>query len=331
MGRVEWACAQRIARAIAVVCTAGALNGCSSAERIIETRMLDTPIFETATNNTTNTAAKESSYSRRIAQQGETVPRGGGRYKLGKPYMLNGRTYVPNDDPNYTAEGLASWYGPDFHGRETANGEVFDMNSISAAHPTLPMPSYVRVTNLTNDRSIIVRVNDRGPYVANRIIDLSVATAKALDFHSKGVARVRVEYVGRAKLEGSDDKMLLATLRQGSPAPVPSQIRMLASNNNLPGAATGGTAKTANTRVSEAMAGFPTDRTSGRGQAKQEQAKRTVARARTEPTANTDRRRALVKLPDGPVPAPAMSASGTTGFSTRWPDSVGFVSGRGLY
>ena len=89
---------------------------------------------------------------------------------------------MPNENPAYRAEGIASWYGPDFHGRQTANGELYDMHAISAAHPTMPLPSYARVTNLDNGRSIVVRVNDRGPYVRNRIIDLSIGTAKALDF-----------------------------------------------------------------------------------------------------------------------------------------------------
>jgi rare lipoprotein A len=137
-------------------------------------------------------------------------------------------TYVPQADPNYRAEGLASFYGPEFHGRLTANGEVFDMESLSAAHPTLPIPSYVRVTNLANHKSVIVRINDRGPYAANRIIDVSKKTAHVLAFHDHGVARVRVEYVGPASLDGSDDRLLLATLRDGEPAPAPSRV-MLAS------------------------------------------------------------------------------------------------------
>ena len=103
------------------------------------------------------------------------------------------------------------------------------MHSISAAHTTLPMPSYVRVTNLDNGRSIIVRINDRGPYHRNRVIDLSIGTAKALDFYSRGLARVRVEYVGPAPLEGSDDTMLMATLRDGSPAPAPSKVMIAAA------------------------------------------------------------------------------------------------------
>src|SRR5262249_27971987 len=115
-----------------------------------------------------------------------------------------------------------------------ANGEIFDMHSISAAHPTLPLPSYVRVTNLGNGRSLIVRVNDRGPYHTDRIIDLSAKAARLLDFHGDGVARVRVEYVSRAPLDGSDDNVLLATLRQGQPAPTPSPILLAASRPFLP-------------------------------------------------------------------------------------------------
>src|SRR4051812_7068853 len=144
------------------------------------------------------------SASPRVVADGEPVPKGGGTYRVGKPYVVAGRTYVPEEDINYRAEGVASWYGDDFHGRLTANGEVFDMHSISAAHPTLPMPCYARVTNLANKKSIVVRVNDRGPYAGNRVIDVSVRAAKLLGFHDRGVARVRVEYVGRAALEGSD-------------------------------------------------------------------------------------------------------------------------------
>ena len=175
-----------------------------------------------------------SNYSDRVVADGEPVPKGGGGYRLGKPYNINGRTYVPSDNPSYRAEGVASWYGPDFHGRQTANGELYDMHAISAAHPTMPLPSYARVTNLDNGRSIIVRVNDRGPYVRNRIIDLSIGTAKALNFYGHGLARVRVEFVGRAPLEGTDDKLLLATLREGSPAPAPSKVMLASAKPFLP-------------------------------------------------------------------------------------------------
>jgi rare lipoprotein A len=98
----------------------------------------------------------------------------------------------------YSAVGLASWYGEDFHGQPTANGETFNMNSLSAAHPSLPLPCNVRVTNLLNHRSIVVRVNDRGPYVGGRVIDVSAKTAKVLGFYDDGLSKVKVEYVGRA-------------------------------------------------------------------------------------------------------------------------------------
>ena len=153
---------------------------------------------------------------------------------MGKPYTVAGQLYVPEENVNYRQEGLASWYGEDFHGRLTANGEVFDMTSLSAAHPTLPMPCYARVTNLANGKSLIVRVNDRGPYHANRVMDVSSRAAELLDFKSNGVARVRVEYVGRAPLEGSDDRLLMATLRTGVPAPAPSLVQIASARPFVP-------------------------------------------------------------------------------------------------
>jgi rare lipoprotein A len=125
----------------------------------------------------------------------------GGIYKVGNPYVINGVTYVPHEDPNYSETGIASWYGPQFHGERTANGEMFDMELVSAAHRTLPMPSLVRVTNLENGRSMVVRLNDRGPYARGRIIDMSKKAAELLGFQVAGTAMVRVEYVGRAPLE----------------------------------------------------------------------------------------------------------------------------------
>ena len=162
--------------------------------------------------------------SARVVEPGQPVPKGGGVYRVGKPYSVAGRVYVPEENTNYSAEGMASWYGDDFHGRYTANGEIFDMASISAAHPTLPLPSYVRVTNLSNRRSIVVRVNDRGPYARDRILDVSVKTAELLGFYGHGVTRVRVEYVGRAPIEGSDNRKLIATLREGNQAIAPIQV-----------------------------------------------------------------------------------------------------------
>lgn len=174
------------------------------------------------------------SSSPRVVAFGDPVPKGGGTYRVGKPYTVAGRVYVPEEDPNYRAEGMASWYGDDFHGRLTANGEVFDMTSLTAAHPTLPIPSYARVTNIRNGKSLIVRVNDRGPYHGNRLIDVSNKAAELLEFKHNGVARVRVEYVGRAPLTGSDDRQLEATLRTGVPAPTPSSVRVASARPFVP-------------------------------------------------------------------------------------------------
>ncbi len=156
--------------------------------------------------------------SPRVVADGEEVPQGGGRYQVGKPYQIAGKTYYPSERP-YSAVGAASWYGSDFHGRLTANGEVFDRNSLSAAHPTMPLPSYARVTNLRNFHSIIVRVNDRGPYHGGRVMDVSQRVAEALEFRNIGTARVKVEWLGRAELDGSDNEKLFASLRtDGQPA-----------------------------------------------------------------------------------------------------------------
>ena len=174
------------------------------------------------------------SSSPRVVALGDPVPKGGGTYRVGKPYTVAGRIYVPEEDVNYREEGMASWYGDDFHGRLTANGEVFDMASLTAAHPTLPMPCYARVTNLSNGKSLVVRVNDRGPYHGNRLIDVSNKAAELLEFKGNGVARVRVEYVGRAPLEGSDDRQLEATLRTGVPAPSPSMVRVASARSFIP-------------------------------------------------------------------------------------------------
>ncbi|MCF4125079.1 septal ring lytic transglycosylase RlpA family protein [Methylobacterium sp. SyP6R] len=161
--------------------------------------------------------------SPRLYGENDKIPKGGGRQMTGKPYVVGGRTYVPRQDARgYVREGLASWYGTAFHGRQTANGEIFDRFSVAAAHPTLPLPSYARVTNLQNGHSMVVRVNDRGPYHADRLMDVSQAVAEALDFRRRGTTKVRVEYVGKASVGGSDDRKLMATLRtDGTPAGSP--------------------------------------------------------------------------------------------------------------
>ncbi len=118
-----------------------------------------------------------------------------GAYKVGRPYQVRGAWYYPKADYGYDQTGIASWYGPGFHGKSTANGETFDQNALTAAHRTLPMPSMVRVTNLDNGRSIKLRINDRGPFKNGRIIDLSRRAADLLGFRRRGTAKVRVEIV----------------------------------------------------------------------------------------------------------------------------------------
>ncbi|MGJ8528324.1 septal ring lytic transglycosylase RlpA family protein [Maritalea sp.] len=145
---------------------------------------------------------------------GARVKKGGGRNQIGKAYKVAGKWYHPKDQPGYNKTGIASWYGPNFHGRLTANGEIFDQNALSAAHPTLPLPSYVRVTNLSNGSSVMVRVNDRGPFAHGRLIDLSSRTADVLQIKQKGTANVRVQYVGRAPLNGDDTRFLVASINR---------------------------------------------------------------------------------------------------------------------
>lgn len=157
--------------------------------------------------------------SPRVAE-GNNVPKGGGRFLVGNAYTVKGRRYFPKEDPNYDKSGLASWYGSAFHGRLTANGEAYDKEHLSAAHPTFPLPSYARVTNLESGSSVIVRVNDRGPFHEGRLIDVSSKTADMLDMKATGTANVRVQYVGRAPLDGHDMPYLMASYSpKGSRSP----------------------------------------------------------------------------------------------------------------
>lgn len=128
-----------------------------------------------------------------LAEEVTSIKSDGGVYKVGSTYTALGQTYTPREDYNYSETGMASWYGKDFHNKKTANGETYDMRAITAAHRTLPLPSIVRVTNLENGRSIVARVNDRGPYVKNRIIDLSEKGAELLGYKMQGTAKVKVE------------------------------------------------------------------------------------------------------------------------------------------
>ena len=136
-----------------------------------------------------------------------------GQYKIGKPYEISGVWYYPKEDLTYRETGIASWYGPNFHGKRTANGEIFNQNALTAAHPTLPMPSMVRVTNLQNGRALELRINDRGPFANNRIIDVSKRASQLLGFQRQGTAKVRVEIL---ELES---RQLAAAARRGTPDP----------------------------------------------------------------------------------------------------------------
>ena len=181
--------------------------------------------------------------SPRVSNKTTRLARGGGRDQIGKPYKVRGKVYYPKEEKNYAKTGLASWYGDAFHGRLTANGEIYDMTHLTAAHPTMPLPSYARVTNTENGSSVVVRVNDRGPYAHGRLIDLSKRAAEMLDYTHSGVATVKVEYMGRAPLDGQDDEYLMASYRPGNAAPDPSDGLptgvMIAMNGPTPTASVG--------------------------------------------------------------------------------------------
>jgi rare lipoprotein A len=185
-------------------------------------------------------ASKYGPASPRVVGEGQAVPRGGGRFMVGRPYTVAGKRFVPREvSPGFSQRGKASWYGAAFHGRRTANGEVYDMRALSAAHPTMPLPSYARVTNMRNNHSIIVRVNDRGPFHGGRVLDVSQKVAETLDFRRAGVADIKVEYIGRAGIAGSDDAMLIASLRtDGRPATLPpgGRATMIAQATPAPAA-----------------------------------------------------------------------------------------------
>lgn len=158
-----------------------------------------------------------------------------GDYKIGNPYQIQGVWYYPSEDFEYDRTGIASWYGSKFHGRKTANGEIYDMNGVSAAHKTLPLPTMVRVTNLENGRSLKIRINDRGPYARGRIIDLSRRSAQLLGFQKQGTARVRVAVLSdesramAARLKGQAN-----LARAGSPITVNKLPKAKVSAEALP-------------------------------------------------------------------------------------------------
>jgi rare lipoprotein A len=182
-----------------------ALAACSNGRSSTQTALAPRPMSALNTNPTTTSA----SASRSVAAsevRANPAPRTkvASGYKVGKPYRIGANWYVPREDPTYDQTGRGSWYGADFHGRKTANGELYDMNAMTAAHTTLPLPSYVDVTNVANGKTVRVRVNDRGPYVAGRIIDMSRAAARELGYEGQGTAQLRVRYAGRAPLDPRD-------------------------------------------------------------------------------------------------------------------------------
>lgn len=149
----------------------------------------------------------------------------GGTYKIGNPYKIMGKWYYPQEDYNYSEVGMASWYGEDFHDKKTANGETYDMNTLTAAHRTLPLPSIVRVTNLENGRSLVLRVNDRGPYAKERIIDISKRGAQLLGYQTKGITKVRVDIL-------ADESRALKAALLGQKVPDVSNIKVMKTSSS---------------------------------------------------------------------------------------------------
>lgn len=186
------------------------------------------------------------------------VPKTKGYYKVGKPYRIKNTWYYPAEDFNYSETGIASWYGPKFHGRKTANGETFDMNTLTAAHRTLPMPSLVRVINLSNGRSLLLRVNDRGPFARNRIIDVSRRASQLLGFQRQGTARVRVEIVAdesqRMKLQAMNGKISPREQIVAGPVPRAPVVRQTLDGQ---GTASSSKAPTSNHRTAAAAPSRP--------------------------------------------------------------------------
>ncbi|HUJ03088.1 MAG TPA: septal ring lytic transglycosylase RlpA family protein [Rhizomicrobium sp.] len=166
------------------------------------------------------------------------VPPTAGVYKVGEPYEVDDTWYYPREQPDYDETGVASWYGPNFDGKRTADGEIFSAGALTAAHRTLPMPVNVRVTNLQNGRSLVVRVNDRGPFARGRIIDVSEQAAKLLGFYSTGTAPVRVTFVARADLPNGQPQPDETPPEIANALPArPAGVVQTASLDPVPGAA----------------------------------------------------------------------------------------------
>ena len=251
------------------------------------------------------------------------MPKGGGNERVGKPYSINVRTDFHPRHVLSAADGIASWYGP-ISTAATANGEVYDMTAFGRPHD-LAAAELCPGHQPGEWRSIVVRVNDRGPYARGRIIDLSAGAAKALNFYGQGLAAVRVEYVGRAPLDGSDDRMLMATLREGSPAPAPSNVMVASAKPFLSGL--GGAA----TRNDDAplpperpfLLGAGSNRSAG--QARSPEVTSTTNKPPTRSLVRSTQ--AAAEEPDDPPSAPP-----TAGFAPmRGQGALGLMSGRGLY
>jgi len=168
-------------------------------------------------------AACSSTNQRQASKDPRVLGQPNPHVKLGKPYQVKGVWYVPKAEPNYDRLGFASWYGPGFHGRLTANGEVFDEDRLTAAHPTLPLPSIVEVTNPANGKRLTLRVNDRGPFANDRILDLSKEAARRLGTEKAGVATVRVRYIGPARIEDAITRVGQRERGQSLAAAMPRQ------------------------------------------------------------------------------------------------------------
>lgn len=149
----------------------------------------------------TITGCSQAQLGAHLAKQATANSRSKGYFKVGNPYVIDGKRYYPKESYDLEETGIASWYGPNFHGRKTANGEIFNRYELTAAHKTLQLPCLVRVTNLENGRSLVVRINDRGPYRKGRIIDLSEKSASLLGYKIKGTARVRIQVLGKESRE----------------------------------------------------------------------------------------------------------------------------------
>lgn len=212
--------------ALALFGLCNALMGCSEKPKIVQTPIAwtaevnrESPIVTASlgeegretvqTKISIESTSTKSSQTRSVTARSERrhkLRKGGGYRKIGRRYQVAGIWYTPKHDADYEETGVASWYGDKFHAQKTANGEIYDMNALTAAHRTLPLPSLVRVTYLANGRSVVVRVNDRGPFKKGRIIDVSARVARELGFADKGTAKVHVKYLGPAPLDGGDER-----------------------------------------------------------------------------------------------------------------------------